>query len=90
LIKKIRPKFIIINISGLKQEYLANIIKKKIKFKISIFCTGGALAMITKSQAPINIFFDKYYLGWLIRLIYGPLIFLPRIIKSIFLFKYFI
>jgi UDP-N-acetyl-D-mannosaminuronic acid transferase (WecB/TagA/CpsF family) len=89
LINKIRPKFIIINISGLKQEYLAYVISKKIKFKLSIFCLGGAIAFVTKSQAPINLFVDRYYLGWFIRTLYNPKIFMVRIFKSILLIKFF-
>ena len=87
-INKIKPKIIIINISGLKQEYLAYIICKRIKFKVSILCLGAAISFITKKQAPINIFFDKYYLGWLLRVIYSPHI-LIRILKSLKLIKYF-
>ena len=86
-INKIKPKIIIINISGLKQENLAFRINEGIKFKLSIFCLGGAISFITGTQAPINNFFDKYYLGWLIRIIYNPNIFILRTIKSILLVK---
>lgn len=89
LINKIRPKFVVINISGLKQEYLAYVIVKKIKFKLSIFCLGGAVAFITKSQAPINTFYDKYYMGWFIRMIFSPRIFVARTFRSLSLIKYF-
>ena len=89
LINKIRPKFIVINISGLKQEYLAYVIIKKIKFKLSILCLGGAMSFITKTQAPINPFFDKYYMGWLIRIIFSPRVFIRRTIRSISLIKFF-
>ena len=88
LINKIKPKVIIINISGLKQEHLAYIIYKKIKFKVTILCLGAAISFVTKKQAPINLFFDKYYLGWLLRVIYSPHI-LIRIVKSLKLVKYF-
>jgi UDP-N-acetyl-D-mannosaminuronic acid transferase (WecB/TagA/CpsF family) len=90
LINKIKPKFLIINISGLKQEYLAYVIAKKIKFKLSILCLGGAISFVTKSQAPITPFFDRYYMGWLIRIIYSPRIFILRTFKSILLIRYFL
>jgi UDP-N-acetyl-D-mannosaminuronic acid transferase (WecB/TagA/CpsF family) len=90
LINKIRPKFIIINISGLKQEYLAYVIIKKIKFKLSILCLGGAISFMTRSQAPITPFFDKYYMGWLIRIIFSPRVFVRRTIRSISLIKFFL
>ncbi len=88
LINKIKPEIIIINISGLKQERLAYNICKSIKIKVAIFCLGAAISFITKKQAPINLFFDKYYFGWLLRIIYSPHILL-RVIKSLKLIKYF-
>jgi|688.fasta_scaffold52823_6 UDP-N-acetyl-D-mannosaminuronic acid transferase (WecB/TagA/CpsF family) len=86
-INKIKPRIIIINISGLKQENLAFMIQQNIKFKLSIFCLGGAISFITGTQAPINSFFDKYYLGWFIRIIHRPDRFILRTIKSILLVK---
>jgi len=53
-------------------------IKKNLKFKTTILCTGGAISFFTGDQAPINTFIDKFYLGWFIRLIFNPLVFLKR------------
>ena len=52
---------------------------KKLKNKVTILCTGGAISFFTGDQAPINNFIDKYYLGWLIRFIYNPIVFLKDI-----------
>lgn len=90
LIKKFRPKYIIINLGGEVQEILALYIKNKINFKVSTICTGAAIAFLTKRQAPINDWIDKYYLGWVLRLIYNPNKHLLRTIKSLFLIKLFI
>ena len=54
-----------------------------------IICTGAAIGFLTKVQAPINVFYDKLYLGWLIRLIHKPKSFFPRIIQSFNLIKLF-
>ena len=81
-----KPEFIILNIGGGKQEILGNYIKKNINFNTKIICTGAAISFFTKVQAPMNSFHDKLYLGWLIRIIYNPKIFLPRYLKSIKLF----
>ena len=89
-IKKTKPKFIIINIGGQTQEVLGIYIKKKIKQKINIICTGAAIAFMTKRQAPINDFIDKYYLGWFLRLIYGPKNVVIRILKSFLLIRFFV
>ena len=81
LINKVKPNFILINIGGGTQEVLGLYLKEKLAFKPTILCTGAAISFFTKDQAPINNFIDKYYLGWLLRLIFNPLIFL----KDIFL-----
>ena len=85
-----RPKYVIINLGGQKQEILALYLKKNLNFKLSIICTGAAIAFLTKKQAPINDFVDKFYLGWIVRLIYNPKNHLLRTIKSIFLIKLFL
>ena len=85
LLKSISLKkvdYILTNIGGGKQEILGNFLKKNLKYKTSIFCTGGAISYFTGHQAPINNFFDKLYLGWLIRILFSPRIFLIRYLKS--------
>ena len=90
LIKKTKPKFILINLGGEVQEILALYIKKNIKFNVTIFCTGAAIAFLTKRQAPINDFIDKIYLGWFIRLLYNPRKYFKRILGSFKLIKFFL
>ena len=93
LLKKIRqkkPRFIIVNIGGGVQEKLGLYIKKNIKFKCSIICTGAAIAFLTKRQAPINNFIDRLYLGWLIRTLFDPTKFFMRNLSSLKLVKFFI
>ena len=85
-VKKVKPKYIIINLGGGTQEILGYYIKKNIKKKITIFCTGAAISFYTKQQAPMNNIIDIMYLGWLIRIIYNPFIFLPRYFSAIRLF----
>ena len=80
LINKVKPNFILINIGGGTQEVLGLYLKQKLVFKPTILCTGAAISFFTKDQAPINNFIDKFYLGWLLRLIFNPLIFFKRYI----------
>ena len=89
-IKRFQPRYIIINIGGGIQESLALYIKNNTKQKISILCTGAAIAFLTKRQAPINDLVDKLYLGWLVRTLHNPRKFFLRTIKSLFLIKQFI
>jgi UDP-N-acetyl-D-mannosaminuronic acid transferase (WecB/TagA/CpsF family) len=82
LINEFKPRYILINIGGEIQERLALYISKNIKFKVNIFCLGAAIGFYTGTQAPINSFVDKYYMGWLLRVIYNPRLFLIRVLKS--------
>ena len=83
IIKKFKPNYIIVNIGGGIQEILGLYIKRNLKFKTTILCTGAAISFFTKDQAPINNFIDKYYLGWLARLLFNPLIFLKKYITGL-------
>ena len=82
-INKINPDFILTNIGGGTQEILGSYLNKNLKKKSIILCTGGAISFFTGDQAPINNFIDKFYLGWLVRLIYNPLIFIKRYIYAL-------
>tara|TARA_B110000211_G_scaffold231095_1_gene291970 strand:+ start:283 stop:1020 length:738 start_codon:yes stop_codon:yes gene_type:complete len=83
IVKNIKPDYILLNIGGGTQEILGLYIKKNINFKCTIMCTGAAISFFTGDQAPINVFFDKIYLGWLIRIIFNPSVFLPRYLKTL-------
>lgn len=89
-INEIKPRYILINLGGGTQEKLGLYIKNKIKFKCSIICTGAAIAFMTGEQAPINTFIDKYYMGWLVRLIWNPALYYERVLVSFKLIKLFI
>ena len=78
-IKKFKPDYIIVNIGGGVQEVLGFYIKKNLKFKTSILCTGAAISFFTKDQAPINTFIDEVYLGWFVRLMFNPIVFFCRL-----------
>ena len=89
IIKKYKPRYILVNIGGEVQEILALYIREKINFKISILCTGAAIAFLTKQQAPINSLIDSLYLGWFVRLIYNPRKYFFRILGSLNLIRLF-
>ena len=85
-INKIKPDYILTNIGGGTQEILGFYLKKNLKNKTTIICTGGAISFFTGDQAPITKFIDKIYLGWLVRLIFNPLLFYKRYIYALRLF----
>ena len=86
ILQEKKPKFIIINIAGGIQEKLGYYLKKNCSFNPIIICSGAAISFLTKEQAPINDFHDKMYLGWLVRIMYNPLLYLPRYFKAFKLF----
>jgi len=90
LIKKYNPKYILINIGGLKQEILAYNINQKSPNKYVILCLGAAIGFLSGSQAPISNFTDKFYLGWFIRILFNPKNFLIRVLKSFSLILFFL
>ena len=84
-----KPKYIIINLGGGVQEVLGYYLKKNLNYKPSIICTGAAISFLTKKQATIPDFFDKIFLGWLIRCLFNPLKFIPRYLSALRLFLIF-
>jgi len=91
MIKKDKPRYIVINLGGGVQELLGSYLKYNLDYKPSIVCSGAAISFLTGQQAKIPSIFDKLYLGWLIRIMFNPFIFIPRYIKAFklfFLMKY--
>ena len=82
-IKQFKPQIILINLGGGTQEILGSYIIKKINFKSRIICTGAAISFFTGDQAPINDLIDKFYLGWLVRIIFNPLQFYKRYLYAL-------
>ena len=85
IVNNYKPEIVIINIGGGIQEILAFYLRQNVKKKFATICSGAAMGYFSGSQAPVSKLTDKYYLGWLIRLIFNPAIFIPRLTKSIFL-----
>ena len=71
------------NIGEGTQEILGLYLKKNLKIKTTILCTGAAISFFTKDQAPINSLIDRLYLGWFIRLIFNPFVFTERYLYSL-------
>ena len=82
-LKKLKPNYIVTNIGGGVQEILAIYLKKNLKHKTTILCTGAAISFFTKDQAPINSLIDQLFLGWFVRLIFNPFIFFKRYFLSL-------
>lgn len=82
LLEKQRPQYVLINIGGGTQEKLGSWLKKNLSYKPAIICTGAAIAFLTGQQATIPNWADKFYLGWLMRCIQNPKLYVPRYFGS--------
>ncbi len=87
ILNKKKPKNILINLGGGTQEKLGAYLKKKIKFKSNIICTGAAISFLTGEQATIPDLIDKLYLGWLFRIIFSPKNYFMRYFNAFILIK---
>jgi len=82
LIEQRRPAHIIIAIGSAAQEKLGYYLRENLSYRPAIHCTGAALGFITGDQPAIPDWADRLYLGWLLRLVAQPRIFLPRLIRG--------
>ena len=81
-IEESRPNSIFIQVGGGVQERLGLFLKENLSYTPSIFCTGATLAFLSGEQANIPRWADSLYLGWLLRCMHRPNIFIPRYLKA--------
>ena len=73
---------IVIALSGGVQEKLGFYLREKCAHRPAIHCIGAALGFITGYQVAIPTWADRFYLGWLLRLLANPRKFLPRAMSA--------
>ena len=78
-IEKCHPQHVIIAVSGPAQEKLGLYLRDLLLYRPSIHCVGAALGFLTGDEPPIPDWAERCHLGWLVRLISQPRMFLPRI-----------
>ena len=82
LIEKRRPPHVMIAIGSGSQEKLGYYLRENLSYRPAIHCTGAALGFITGDQIVIPDWADRFYLGWLLRLLRRPQIFIPRLARA--------
>ena len=85
-IERVRPKTIFIQLGGGVQERLGFYLRENLSFSSAILCTGAALAFLSGKQTRIPNWADRFYLGWLLRCLFKPSVFVPRYLKAFRLF----
>ncbi len=81
-IEKDRPAHVVIAIGSGPQEKLGHYLCENLSYRPAIHCTGAALGFITGEQVAIPDWADRFFLGWLLRLIAQPHRFIPRLIRG--------
>jgi UDP-N-acetyl-D-mannosaminuronic acid transferase (WecB/TagA/CpsF family) len=82
LIEAKKPKYILLNLGGGVQEILGAYLKANLSYTPAIICTGAAIAFLSGQQANIPNWADKFFLGWLIRCIEKPKLYVPRYLDA--------
>jgi N-acetylglucosaminyldiphosphoundecaprenol N-acetyl-beta-D-mannosaminyltransferase len=72
LIRKRRPRDIIVTIGGGTQEQLGLYLKRNLDYRPAIHCLGAAIAFLSGDQVRIPVWADTLYLGWLLRCLWEP------------------
>jgi N-acetylglucosaminyldiphosphoundecaprenol N-acetyl-beta-D-mannosaminyltransferase len=81
-IEKDRPAHVVIAIGSGPQEKLGHYLCENLSYRPAIHCTGAALGFITGEQVAIPDWADRFFLGWLLRLMAQPDRFIPRLIRG--------
>lgn len=77
------PTHVVVGIGGGVQEKLGLFLKENARARPAIHCIGAALAFLTGDQPPIPMWADRFYLGWLLRLLRQPRVFGPRYVSAL-------
>src|SRR5436853_1805933 len=77
------PTHVVVGIGGGVQEKLGLFLKENLRTRPAIHCIGAALAFLTGDQPPIPMWADRFYLGWLLRLLRQPRVFAPRYVSAL-------
>jgi UDP-N-acetyl-D-mannosaminuronic acid transferase (WecB/TagA/CpsF family) len=77
-IAALRPRHVVITIGGGVQERLGLYIKRSVGYVPAIHCIGAAIAFCSGDQVYIPKIADRLALGWLLRCIWRPRLYVPR------------
>jgi len=82
LVEEYHPAHVVIAIGSGPQEKLGYFLRENLSYRPAIHCIGAALGFITGDQVAIPNWADRFYLGWLLRLLAQPRVFVPRLWRA--------
>ena len=77
-----RPRHVFVCVGSGVQEKLGHYLKGNLTYEPGIHCVGAAIAFLSGDQASIPAWADKLGLGWLVRCIRQPRVFVPRYLRA--------
>ena len=83
LIEQHRPENVMIAIGSGAQEKLGYYLRENLSYRPAIHCIGAALGFVTGDQVAIPDWADRFFLGWLWRLVAQPRTFIPRLSRGL-------
>jgi UDP-N-acetyl-D-mannosaminuronic acid transferase (WecB/TagA/CpsF family) len=82
IIEKRKPNHIIIGIGGGMQDKLGSYLKHQLTYRPGIYCIGAAPGFVTGDQIVIPMWADRFFVGWIFRIIGRPREYLTRYWKA--------
>jgi N-acetylglucosaminyldiphosphoundecaprenol N-acetyl-beta-D-mannosaminyltransferase len=82
-IERLKPQHVVIAIGSGPQEKLGYFLRENLSYRPAIHCIGAALGFLTGDQVAIPDWADRLYLGWFLRLLAQPRIFVPRLARAV-------
>jgi UDP-N-acetyl-D-mannosaminuronic acid transferase (WecB/TagA/CpsF family) len=82
IIEQRKPKHIIIGIGGGMQDKLGSYLKHQLSYGPAIYCIGAAPGFVTGDQIVIPMWADRFFVGWIFRIIARPREYLSRYWKA--------
>ena len=82
IVEQRKPKHIIIGIGGGMQDKLGSYLKHQLTYRPGIYCIGAAPGFVTGDQVVIPMWADRFFVGWIFRIIGQPREYLTRYWKA--------
>jgi UDP-N-acetyl-D-mannosaminuronic acid transferase (WecB/TagA/CpsF family) len=75
---ELRPRHVVVTVGGGVQERLGLYLKRSLDYAPAIHCIGAAIAFRSGDQVRIPQVADRLALGWFLRCVWRPRIYVPR------------
>ena len=82
-VERRRPEHVFVCVGSGVQEKLGLYLKRNLTYGPGIHCVGAAIAFLSGDQARIPLWADRLALGWLVRCLRDPKVFVPRYVRAL-------